>query len=169
VKFSDEELLKLFRLARQRNDPKQRKWKSQGWNRNKSALAGHYDGIMAEMAVAKLLGVEINEEIYEGGDDGSDLVLPDGRTIQVKHRGQRDWDYALNSADLDDFITDIGVLCQPTPEYDDDAVDVVGYITKEQFAERAFRTNFLKKPNGWRLAVQQKDMEPIEALLGVLV
>lgn len=121
------------------------------------------------MAVAKLLGVEINEEIYEGGDNGSDLTLPDGRTVQVKHRGKRDWDYALSDASLDSFTTDIGILCQPTEDYADDAVDVVAYVTKEQFAERAFRTNFTKRSDGWRLAVQQKDMEPIEDLLGVLV
>lgn len=43
-----------------------------------------YYGLLAEIIVAKLLGVKVNTELFMGSDEGFDLVWR-GKTVQVKY------------------------------------------------------------------------------------
>lgn len=81
----------------------------------KSDAEIHIFGAIGELAVCRLLGLEPCEqwsrhEDYSHVDDGKDLMLPNGRTIDVKTR-QPGRDFAMNPGRGEtDFKADYGVL-----------------------------------------------------------
>lgn len=163
--FTESEQIHLWRLARKRHEPKRRRGIKGPWSRQPSVNT-HYEGLRAEYAVAKLFNIPLDESISLSGDDGTDLTLPDGRTVQVKYRGRRGWDYALPSANPEDFTTDIGILVWPCEDPDDtEDVDVVGWVTRDLFCGLASEVNYFGKPGGERLALGSALMSSIESLL----
>ena len=161
--WNDRMLVDSFLRAIRRQREKVRHLiRSKKVSRRKSDLELHYDGICAERTVAEYLGIPYDPEILLGGDD-YDLVLPDGRTVEVKFRDHPKGDFALMSDRLEDFKADIGVLvCAVYPEIGDNAIlHCVGWITREEFAERCERVNY---GYGDRLAVKQCDLHPMDTL-----
>lgn len=98
-----------------------------------SDLEIHILGMMAEVAVCRLLGVEPDVELCLRGDAGYDLVWG-GMTWDVKMRLGRFRDLMMR-ADLSDFRSDGAILCWA----DDMAGDVciVGLVLRARFVAQA--------------------------------
>lgn len=121
-------------------------------------------GHLGEVAAAKLLGLEVNRDIYVHGDGGLDLEL-DGTTIQVKTSklAKMIFNHHL------DFSTDIAVLSQYVGKDNRNAQDdprflIWGWIDKEGFMEKYYPYDF---GYGSRLVVESIQLNPIESLLKV--
>ena len=169
------EIAFITKWARERNDRK--KVPGSTWKREprKSVIQtnrkNHYVGCRAEYVVEKLTGGKANYEIYEyHGDRGApDIPLPDGRTAEVKGRTE-DWhEFALDSADLSTFTADVGILVVPGenddilhPDYQ--VVEVVGFISREEFIQHHKVKNLIKKPGEDRAIVAREFMHPLDNL-----
>lgn len=121
-----------------------------------SNIRVHFMGALAEIAVARALGCDVDTRGLAGGDDGVDMTW-NGHTIQVKFNSLKYGDLRFNS--LDDFKTDIAVLV--VPEKGDDLY-IAGWVTKAQFEDRARVKDF---GYGARLCVEQADLTPMKILI----
>ncbi len=124
-------------------------------------------GLLGELAVARVLALQIDTEARLCGDDGADLRLPDGRSVQVKYRQRRGWDYGLAGTDLGE-LADVNVLVWPVDQgWPPESVEVVGYLCREEFcAENVY---VLDRRHGRRLWAKHKAFHPIEDLEGEYV
>jgi len=158
IPITDPEMRAIRLLAKGRCEPKERRHVP-GHTFNKGALEAHIEGMKAEYAVAKALNILPDIALYLHGDDKCDLRLTDGRTLQVKYRDRRGWDYALTTDDPAEFVADIGVLCWPIK----DGVDIVGCISRDKFLKVAQVVDY---GHGKRLAASPKHFTPIEVIFG---
>lgn len=70
----------------------------------------HLLGILGEMAIAHLLGGNLDATARPGGDDGQpDVRLPDGRGVNVKTRTHSTYDFLLDPGKRE-LDADYGVL-----------------------------------------------------------
>lgn len=123
--------------------------------------AGHRFGTFCELAVAKLLCIWPEIGIDDKKDiPAHDLRLHNGTTIEVKSRRKAGGEFALNNDRLSSFRSDLGVLCWPGP--DESSVDVVGYMTKVDFATLATLGNLGR---GMRLIYPTARLRPIQELV----
>lgn len=183
IKFSDEELNLIKQVAHLRNDPKEGSVNNYRIDESRGDYAIHCQGVAGELAVAKALNIEIDSRAILHGDGGIiDLKLPDSRTIQVKYRNFSDRSKEVylywNHLDLEKrkpptcscchkkvrrsevFLADIGTMVVPhTPGR---AVEIMGYVTKEDFLKKYTIQNF---GYGNRYAISHKDLEPITNLI----
>ena len=156
-----DDLALIEKISHARNDRKEKKGvRSKKFDQTRSEYETHYIGVFGELGILKGCGLEIDEEAWLGGDQGIDCVLPCGLTLQVRYRAKRGWDYALNSDNLREFKTDIGILGWPGEEKD--SVEIVGWTTKAHFALLAHRDNF---KHGDRLVLHHKKLISIEKFL----
>lgn len=121
-------------------------------------------GHLGEVAAAKLLGLEVNRDIYVHGDGGLDLEL-DGTTIQVKTSKLPKMIFNHHLG----FSTDIAVLAQYIGEDNrhaeaDPRFLIWGWINKEDFMEKQYPYDF---GYGTRLVVESIQLNPIESLVKV--
>ena len=136
---------------------------SKKYNTKKTDEEINFDGLKGEYAVANFLGLEVNKEITFVGDGGSDLEYKD-KTIQVKYNnyrcGEGDlyFDNVPNSTYI--FKTDVAFLVVPTKELK--VVNIVGWITREEFNKKCYIRNF---GYGERKVVDQWDLTPTKAFL----
>lgn len=130
----------------------------------KSSVQVHTEGLLAELAVAKVLGVSASLDATIAGDGRfGDLKIPDGRTISVKFTGQIGGDFALRSTRVGEFADDLGVLvfqAADTPAAE--GLIVHGYCTRADFEAQNVVTDY---GHGARLALMPEDMKPIEELM----
>jgi hypothetical protein len=160
-KHNAEDMAQIARIAHARNDRKEKKGvRSKKFDKTRSEYDTHYIGVFGELGILKGCGLEIDETAWLCGDQGIDCILPCGLSIQARYRAKRDWDYALNGDDLNEFRTDIGILGWPGKEKD--SVEIVGWTTKAHFALLAHRDNF---NYGDRLVLHYKKLIPIEKFL----
>ena len=117
-------------LARQRNGSKEAAGIRSHKVANRSDQSIHYLGLLAEIAVARTLGVEIDRNIYLTGDSGYDLRWS-GQSIDVKMRGNRDKDLPIMPG-MRDFTADFAVLCWPAGY---DVVEIVGCVSRWRFRQ----------------------------------
>ncbi len=83
VELTFDELAKAKRLADLRNS-KNGKVPNRRETRRHSDFEIDYAGILAEIAVAKILGVGIDERFLMGGDDHAPDLMFEGWTVEVK-------------------------------------------------------------------------------------
>jgi hypothetical protein len=102
-------------------------------------------GVRAELAVSIFLAVPFNDRILPGGDDGADLEYR-GRSVEVKAISYRGGVLIFHS--LDEFDSNFAVACFAPNR----RVDILGWITRERFAEIHEKRNFGK---GLRVFVPQ--------------
>ena len=125
--------------------------------------AGHKLGTLAELAVAKLLciypliGIDDRRDIPD-----HDLMLHNGQTLEVKYRAGGGGEFALNNDRPTSWKTDYGVLVWPGP--DDMSLDIVGFMTREDFATHAYTGNLGR---GLRLIYPTAMLRPIQGLMSV--
>lgn len=123
-------------LARARNAAKAA-GTSKRFDDTQSDLDLHIIGMMAERAfcIACDLTTEAQTDASLHGDDGIDVRLKNGKGIEIKYRGERGRDFAINTASIDDFKAEIGVLMWPGQRAR--SFEIVGWITRDRFAEIA--------------------------------
>ena len=114
----------------------------------------HVLGAKAEIAVARVLGVEPDRNFYRHGDGGVDLRVG-GYTVDVKMRSTPYTDLLIQP-DLSDFRADCIILCWPWGT-GENTVAVIGLVTRKRFVEKA---TFLHLASP-RLVVRWSDLTPI--------
>lgn len=112
----------------------------------------HIVGAMGEIAVARCYGLQVNTDLYLDGDGGVDFTLPDGRTVDVKTRGEPNCDL-LTYPGMSDFTADYAVLCWLMKP---GAVGIVGYVAREDFA---LESVLLDKPD--RACLSWRQLTPL--------
>jgi len=160
IELSPEERAGIAWLARGRHELKRGLPRGVwgGW----TSLETHTMGLTGEYAVAKALGIGVDISLSRRGDGHTwDLVLRDWRTIEVKYRAQRGWDFALWTDQIEEFVADVGVLCWPGVR--EDTVEIVGCISRQRFGKIATITDYGK---GHRLAVGPEEMVPLGYMFG---
>jgi hypothetical protein len=155
VKLTKEELDEADYLAHARNDPKVHLNKYSWSKEGTTSFDNHYWGLKCEIAVAKILGIEIDKTIHDGDDQNPDLYYK-GIGIEVKGRTKKGWDFALLKDDIKQFKADVGVLCWPGDA--DNEIEVVGFITREKFSHVAVTKNY---KYGNRLVAEAKHFTPL--------
>jgi hypothetical protein len=164
VVFTTQEAAKLEALAHLRSDGKQHWDVGNIWAEKCSpSFFRHLMGLRAEYAVAKLLGLGVDKVLRPRGDNNApDLVLPDGRAVSVKGRSKVGYAYALRSTNPKEFGTGVGVLVWPERNGRDDAVDVVGWVSRREFIALAEIQDFTYGP---RLTIEGYQMHPMPQLI----
>jgi hypothetical protein len=162
VDLTDKDLCDAENVALLRSTPKEKFDTNNVWAQNSPpSFERHLLGVSCELAVAKLFDIDIDRDINDGDKNKGDLILPDGKTIQVKGRLKIGWDYAVRT-DKEDFKSDFGVLCWPIPMRDQ--IIVRGWISKDEFAEKSIIKNY---SYGDRKVVESKHFHPIKDLINI--
>ena len=163
VPISEGEAYQCWRWARERQGLKQGRDRGR-FSRVKSSMDVHFEGIRAEYAVAKAFLLPYDPRNSPHGDGNKpDLTLPDGTTVQVKFRDKVGFDLALNSNNPAELTAQVIVLCYPaSPAPLNDDIEIVGYLTREEFLRLAVERDYGYGP---RLAVSPGQLEPFEVLL----
>jgi len=161
IHLSDEEIEKAERLAKGRNTGK-KNTKRNSWskevNTESASYLNHLLGVSAEIAVARFLDIEIDENFYGEKGDGNKADLNyKSLTIQIKSRRINTWDYALKSDKLEEFNTDIGILTYPLADTPN-AIEIAGFITKSEFEQVAKIKNY---KYGNRIVAEREHFKPI--------
>ena len=129
------------RIAAGRNGVKEQA----GVRSNKIADASdfdiHFSGVLGEIAVARLAGVEIDKVFHLCGDAGYDLRLG-GYTVEVKSRRKRGQDLII-LPDMADFRADHCILCWVTGGSE---VEVVGIVSRQRFRMQALPVTLAHRP-----------------------
>ena len=82
IELTPAEVQFCMAIATQRHATKK---PSQQFNRNQTRFAADFAGAIGELAFQKVYGGEINQQIFPYGDGHKpDIVLPDGRKVEVK-------------------------------------------------------------------------------------
>lgn len=117
VTLTDREVAQAFFLGHRRGAPKAGYASTKLWSPDATeAVAQHVWGVMGEIAVARVSGGSIDLSISPMGDEGAgDVLLPSGKTIEVKTRGRWGWDWATNGSSLDEVKADYIALVWPEP------------------------------------------------------
>lgn len=149
VLLSEEDEAKAAAAAAAVNANKDRIGKpNTAWKPGQDPLKMRRDSFRAELAVARFLGLDLEWEILDGGDDKIDIHLPhpvwmlddggsgvEAKTVQVKHRGERRRDLATDGLGFfRELKADIYVLAWPAEE--GDAITLVGWCTRRDFFNR---------------------------------
>jgi hypothetical protein len=121
----------------------------------------HYQSKKAEIAVAKVLGLEVNFEIFlNGGDNGIDLILPCGKTIDIKYIGKKFFGLKTNGFKKT-FESDYGITVAPyfasKSMGEDCCHEIISFTTRDVFFEKSYERDF---GYGNRWVIDQKDMKP---------
>lgn len=153
VTFTKEQLAAFEALAKHRQYSKDGV-ASQRITPHATDLDIHIQGIVGESALAHVLGLTVDTSTAPGGDNGFDFELY-GVTIDVK---LQQGFLLFNS--MDKFRSDIAVLTQSNRRKWD-TVFVEGWVTREEFAARCFKSDF---GYGERLCYRPIDMHPISTL-----
>jgi hypothetical protein len=118
----------------------------------------NFRGLLAECAVAQVLGTDIDRRISALGDGGTtDMLDPKGSSVQVKWTGRRQGVLYFNR--VADFKADLAVLCVPTER--SDQVEIAGWIPQFEFAAIAQEVNFGYGP---RVCVPQDKLHGMDTL-----
>jgi hypothetical protein len=119
-------------LAHERNGKDAERVASRKATARYTEQEAHFLGLLAEVGVADLLRLTLDERPFVGGDAGYDFLLPNGATLDVKVRVG--WNKDLISfPDMHDFRADYALLTWLNGE----KLTVVGLVSRERFAWQA--------------------------------
>lgn len=165
VTLSESDVRRITFLAWQRNRKKSRVGvRTRRFAKGHDDLSIHILGMMAELAVARFLGIPYDPEFrLRGEGNAPDLIDPVLGSIQVKYRDRRGWDLALTGNDPRELSADLAILVWPAPEEAQpadggEAFEIVGYVTPERFEQRATTRNY---GYGERLVLDPEHLDPI--------
>jgi len=168
--FTQGEWDQSWETARVRNSAKSERLKRFSWRNpddEEEAIKVNQEGILAEIILARLLNGGIDTAVYNDGHDSSyDVLLPDKRTIEVKYRKKRYYEFSLATDSLNSFKSQIGILLTPVSNQsspkEDLALDIRGWISRQEFARLARVDNFGR---GKRLVVAMKCLHDFDRML----
>jgi hypothetical protein len=134
-----------------------------GWkhDRKQSLFSAVVHGVMGELAVASILGVTIDPEIYPNGDGGVDLKYKNA-TVQVKNNMARGKDLYFYVTEKEQFKSSVGVLTRPVSMTQ---IQILGWISKESFLLHCQPINFGYRTN---YGVNQNQLDEPEFLKSYL-
>ena len=154
VELTDEDREIASVLAHKRNDPKiAYAVPNYRFDESHSDFDIHYVGVLAEIAVAKVLGISVDKNIDLGGDQKFDLVWK-GLKIQVKYN-HYSWGelYLVKGEPL---VADVYVLVVG----DIHKMTIKGWATRNDFAKATIKNYGY----GERLALFQKQLREFAEL-----
>lgn len=123
----------------------------------------HTLGVLGEMAVAHVLGGHIDTTARPGGDDGrADVILPDGRGVNVKTRTSTLFDFLLDPGKRQ-LDADYGVLVALVGGVL--TLQIMGYCTDDDLRQHGRAADY---GHGTRWALSPCYMRPITDLLRTL-
>jgi len=155
------ELPKLVLLAERRNCSKL-VHTNRKYDDKRDDFCVSYNGALGEYAVGKLINAKIDKSVSLSGDDKiSDLIKNDIR-IQVKMNLSKSPNVYLYFNEKELFKADIAVLTTIRSACE---IDVEGWITKEDYLNKAQKMNFGK---GDRWGVNKKDLHNPKELVEYL-
>lgn len=161
-KLTPEEKEYVLAKAKERNEHKV-VGTSRRYDPRRTDLDLHVFGMEGEFAFSKITGLpHMFDTLSLKGDDGYDFILDNGLTIDVKHRCERDRDFALENDSLSSFKADIGVLMWPGHE--PNSFEFVGWTSRVHFALQCERHRLLD----WRLLVPWQKMRNPKELLAMI-
>ena len=129
-------------LAKKRN-AKESKFGAMTYGNKRGGLEAHLIGIIPEIAVARILGVNVDERIFDNhGDDGVDLVSEVGK-IGVKTTTYGNDPFLR--VELEHFADSIDfyILCYYEPQKDKLKVEIIGWASKDEVS-KAPQRRFLR-------------------------
>jgi len=134
-----------------------------GWkhDRKQSMFSAVIHGVMAELAVASILGVNIDPAIYPNGDGGNDLKYKNA-TVQVKNNMNRGRELYFYVPEKEQFKSSVGVLTRPVSMVE---IEILGWVSKERFLLSSEPINFGYRDN---YGVSQSQLEQPEFLKAYL-
>lgn len=150
VNFSSEDMDKIRALAIARNAIKEQAGTpTKKLSCDKSDEQIHFEGIRAELAVARCLGLQIDETHTTGKGPRVDLTYK-GLTIEVRYSRYprinfvRPDQIAWLKIDKLNGLADVIILVTAPPVYikGDNVVDVAGWITKREFERECVMVNW---------------------------
>ena len=131
----------------------------------------HFCSTLAEYAVARVVGGEVDERRFVGGHTQGNVILPGhlGRG-RACYRSERGRDFGLKDTNIDHFYGDFGFLVYPVFEHvagGGRSLEVVAWISREEFAQVAH----VERLRGERLICRRSEMhrmsEPLHRPLAV--
>jgi len=135
---------------------------SKRFDPRRSDLEIHIEGMRAEYACSQVLNANLEWAITLGGDNNTgDLTLIDGRSVSVKFRRVKGWDFALQSSSPNEFKEDIGILTYPSPTHFR-AIKIHGWATRDEFLNNYHIANY---GYGDRAALAPDYFKPIYELI----
>lgn len=129
--------------------------KNQRKANNKSDLSVDYIGMVGEMAVGKVLGLEMDLDKV-GVDKGIDFIYK-GLTIDVKTRSYPGDELMFKKTQY--FRAQVAILARFKR---DDCVDIIGCINRKRFIENAYKKTY---PKYSLMTVDKELLKPIQTLL----
>lgn len=170
VALTSEEIADIRRVAHERPGFLPNLYNKTRRDLTRSQIETDRIGLTGEYAVAKLFGLSLDAcGLRLKGlqlDGGHDMMLPDGKTVQIKaievHTNpNRPYWYSLEGTDPMEFTADVGIMAyvlHRTPGQ----VKIPGFITRERFITEHVLANL---GTGLRAAVATCRFDPIELLL----
>jgi hypothetical protein len=153
VELNNSDMEAIAKIAHARNSVKERAGvRSNKFDASKGEEDAHLIGVMGEYAVAKYLGLKIDEVVTLHGDNGSDLNACNCIRIEVKTRNRRGFDFALNNTRTSDIKWDVGILAYKVAS---NQIEIAGWISKVSFLSRCTVKNY---NYGDRLVVEPDKM-----------
>jgi len=144
IEYTQADLDYIWDLAEKRNNPKEaNNVKSKKHDDKKSEIQVNYDGLHGELGFSKLSGIPIRTDTSLSGEAPLgrwDFKLVNGKTVEVRYRCKRYYEFALNSDKIEDFVTDYGVLVHPGVK--PWTFQITGWCTREQFVKDHHVDNF---------------------------
>jgi hypothetical protein len=157
VHYTQADLDYLTELAHGRNDPKvDAGVHNKKYAKNKGDVEVNVDGLLGEFAFHKFSGLPLRTDTSLSGERPGgkwDFRLRDGRTVEVRYRAKRWYEFALHDDNIDSFNTDVGVLV--TPGLCAHTLDLRGWCSYDDFARLCFYMDF---GFGRRLVIRTDDL-----------
>jgi hypothetical protein len=148
-------------IAKQRG-AKESRFGAMTYGNKRGGIEAHMLGVIPEMAVAKLLGCEIDTEVFDShGDNGIDLQSKRHGKIGVKNTTYKNDPFLRVEAEHFHDNIDIYILCS----YDmnpHNVVNLIGYAKKEEVIEAEKRVFVDGGPLNYVL--EEQDLHPISDL-----
>lgn len=159
VPYTAYDLEEAVKIAAGRNDAKEfHKVHSNKFDDNKTERECHEEGIFGELGISLWTGLPIRADLSLSGEKPHgkwDFQFPlTSQTAEVRYRCERDYydrssgkriptEFGLNSRNMNDFVTDWGILVWPGKE--PMTLEIVGCISREMFDELKY-PGWLKGP-----------------------
>lgn len=126
--LTPEEIRLAKEIASQRNANKEKNGVA---SRKVDSGTGEYEthlkGVLGEIVLSDVLGMEMDRTVQQGGDQGWDLRR-DGVTAEVKTRIGKAKDFAMYDAHSD-LEADLGILCW----LQEQVVTIAGWLTRAEW------------------------------------